>query len=154
MDDLLLRWLYFHTVYRSALAHLQVYSMVRVFLHCFYTGYRNENVECLMGPVMGGYLQPVQDKLNIPPRWQPGNYRLTAGKWPSPNLIANLMDLSTYNGYYIMVMAAEWNEEVISQAKIIGVLSPIAGDMVAKFSHENLQEKDNEIASYVAGFSN
>lgn len=107
-----------------------------------------------MGPVVGGYFQPVPDKLHTPPRWKPGNYSLTAGTWPSPNLSADLMDLSTYNGYGIMVMASEWNEEVISRARIIGIMSTMATDVVTKFASEVLQEKESEIATYVSGHSN
>lgn len=114
---------------------------------------REKNV-LFMGPVAGGYFQPVPDKLTDPPRWKPGNYSLTAGIWPSPNLKADLMDLSTYNGYGIMVMASEWNEEVISRARIIGILSSMASDVVAKFAFEALQEKESEIATYVSGHSN
>lgn len=107
-----------------------------------------------MGPVENGYFKPVSDKVNTPPRWEKGNYRLAAGKWPSPNLTADLMDLTPYNGYYIMVMASEWNEEVISQARIFGILNTSAGDVINKYAYEHLQEKEDEIATYISGIGN
>jgi hypothetical protein len=107
-----------------------------------------------IGPVENGYFKPVPDKTNTPPRWQPGNYSLTAGKWPSPNLTADLIDLTPYNGYSIMVIASKWNEEVISQARIFGVLDNVACDVINKFSFEKLQEKEDEIAAYISGIAN
>jgi hypothetical protein len=108
-----------------------------------------------LGPVMEGYFQPVPDKLHTPPRWEQGSYSLTAGKWPSPGLTtADLIDLTPYNGSGILVMASAWTTEVISQARIIGVLSSMACDVVAKFAYETLQAKEEEIAAYVSGISN
>ncbi|WP_018478771.1 hypothetical protein [Pontibacter roseus] len=107
-----------------------------------------------MGPVEDGYFQPIPDKANTPPRWEQGSYSLAAGKWPSPGSTADLMDLSSYNGYTIMVVASAWNKEVISQARIFGVLSPMAGDVVAKYGYSALQAKEEEIANYISGISN
>lgn len=114
---------------------------------------QNMNV-LFMGPVENGFFKPVPDKSNTPPRWNPGSYSLTAGKWPSPNLKADLMDLTSYNGYSIMVIASDWNEEVISQARIFGVLNNTAQDVVNKFAFEKLQEKEDEIATYISGIGN
>lgn len=114
----------------------------------------NEVNVLFMGPVENGYFKPVPDKRNTPPRWEAGSYSLAAGKWPSPSLTAALMDLSTYNGYSIMVIASEWNEEVISQARIFGVLNNTACDVVNKFAYEHLQEKEDDISAYVSGISN
>ncbi len=107
-----------------------------------------------MGPVVDGYFQPVPDKLNNPPRWEQGSYSIASGKWPSPNLNADLMDLTPYNGYAILVVASAWNKEVISKARVFGVLTTMASDVVAKFAYENLQEKEDEIAAYISGISN
>ncbi len=107
-----------------------------------------------MGPVEDGYFKPVPDKLNTPPRWEQGTYSLAAGKWPSPNLSADLMDLAPYNGYSIMVIASAWNKEVISHARIIGVLDNTTQDVITKFAFDKLQEKEDEIAGYVSGLSN
>jgi hypothetical protein len=107
-----------------------------------------------MGPVENGYFKPVPDKMNTPPRWKAGNYSLAAGKWPSPGSTADLMDLTHYNGYSLMVMASEWNEEVISQARIFGVLNNSARDVINKFTYEHLQKKEDEIASYISGIDN
>lgn len=107
-----------------------------------------------MGPVENGYFKPVPDKAHTPPRWEQGSYSLAAGKWPSPNLTADLMDLTPYNGYSIMVIASEWNKEVISQARIFGVLNNPARDVINKFAYEQLQEKEDEIATYISGISN
>lgn len=107
-----------------------------------------------MGPVENGYFKPVPDKINTPPRWERGTYSLTTGKWPSPGSTADLMDLTYYNGYSIMVMASEWNEEVISQARIFGVLNNSARDVINKFAYQYLQEKEDEIATYISGIDN
>ncbi|PRY10166.1 hypothetical protein CLV24_11583 [Pontibacter ummariensis] len=107
-----------------------------------------------MGPVVDGYFQPVPDKLNTPPRWEQGSYSITAGKWPTPGLSPNLMDLTRYNGYSILVMASAWDKEVISQARIFGVLTNMASDVIAKFAYASLQEKEEEIAAYISGISN
>lgn len=107
-----------------------------------------------MGPVENGYFKPVPDKANTPPRWEQGNYSLAAGKWPSPNLNADLMDLTPYNGYSIMVIASAWNQEVISQARVFGVLNSTAQDVLTKFAYETLQAKEDEIAAYISGISN
>ncbi|MCX2740926.1 hypothetical protein [Pontibacter anaerobius] len=107
-----------------------------------------------IGPVEDGYFQPVQDMLHTPPRWEKGNYSITAGKWPAPGSTANLMDLSQYNGYAIMVMASAWDKEVISQARIFGVLNTMASDVIAKFAYEHQQGKEDEIAAYISGISN
>lgn len=107
-----------------------------------------------MGPVVDGYFQPVPDSLNTPPRWQQGNYSITAGKWPAPGLTPNLMDLTPYNGHGILVMASAWDKEVISQARIFGVVSTMACDVISKFVYEKLQEKEEEIAAYISGISN
>jgi hypothetical protein len=107
-----------------------------------------------MGPVEDGYFKPVADKLNNPPRWEKGSYSIAAGKWPSPGLTADLMDLIPYNGYAIMVIASAWNEEVISQARVFGVLNTMASDVIAKFAYEHLQEKEEEITAYISGTSN
>ena len=105
-----------------------------------------------IGPVADGFFQPVQDKLETPPRWEQGNYSLTAGKWPSKTL--NLMDLTSYNGYVLLVIAAAWDAEVISQARIVGVMDTMAGDVLSKFAYRTLQEKEEEIAAYTSGLSN
>lgn len=105
-----------------------------------------------IGPVADGYFQASQDKLENPPRWEQGNYSLTSGKWPAPT--PNLMDLSSYNGFVIVVIASAWNEEVISQARIVGVMTTMAGDVLTKFAYRELQEKEDEIASYTSGLSN
>lgn len=105
-----------------------------------------------IGPVSNGFFQPTQDKLENPPRWEQGNYSLTAGKWPSK--IPNLMDLTPYNGYALVVIAAAWDTEVISQARIIGVMNLMAGDVLTKFAYLTLQEKEEEIAGYTSGLSN
>ncbi|GAA4436761.1 hypothetical protein GCM10023188_30200 [Pontibacter saemangeumensis] len=105
-----------------------------------------------IGPVADGFFQPTQDKLENPPRWEQGNYSLTAGKWPSQ--LPNLMDLTPYNGYALMVIAAAWDKEVISQARIVGVMSKMAGDVLSKFAYLTLQEKEEEIAGYTSGLSN
>ncbi|GAB3812174.1 hypothetical protein [Pontibacter rugosus] len=107
-----------------------------------------------MGPVVDGYFQPVPDKANTPPRWEQGSYSLTAGKWPSPGLTSDLMDLTPYNGYSILVMASAWNKEVISQARVFGVLTTMACDVISNFAYENLQDKEDEIAAYISGISN
>ncbi|ARS34575.1 hypothetical protein [Pontibacter actiniarum] len=107
-----------------------------------------------MGPVVDGYFQPVPDKVNTPPRWEQGSYSITADKWPPPSLSPNLMDLTPYNGYAIMVMASAWDKEVISQARIFGVLSTMANDVIANFAYDCLQEKEEEIAAYISGISN
>jgi len=105
-----------------------------------------------VGPVADGFFQPTPDKLETPPRWEQGNYSLTAGKWPNP--VPNLMDLTPYNGYMIMVLAGAWDKEVISQARVIGVMTPMAGDVLSKFAYLTLQEKEEEIAGYTSGLSN
>jgi hypothetical protein len=107
-----------------------------------------------MGPVVNGYFLPVPDKKETPPRWEPGSYSLAAGKWPSPNLTADLMDLTPYNGNALMVIASDWNQEVISQARIFGVLNNVACDVIQKFAFEQLQEKEEEIAVYISGIGN
>lgn len=107
-----------------------------------------------MGPVVNGYFLPVPDKKQTPPRWEPGSYSITAGKWPSPNLTADLLDLTPYNGNSIMVIASDWNKEVISQARIFGVLNNVACDVIQKFTFEHLQEKEEEIAVYISGIGN
>lgn len=116
-------------------------------------GIRQNNV-LFMGPVLDGYFQPASDKLHEPPRWETGNYSITAGKWPSPSLVPNLTDLTLYNGYVIMVMASEWDKEVISHAKIFGVMDNASGDVITKFVYQHLQEKEEEIAAYISGISN
>lgn len=105
-----------------------------------------------IGPVSDGFFQPAQDKLENPPRWEQGNYSLAAGKWPSK--IPNLMDLTSYNGYALVVIAAAWDTDVISQARIIGVMNLMAGDVLTKFAYLTLQEKEEEIAGYTSGLSN
>lgn len=105
-----------------------------------------------IGPVADGFFQATQDKLENPPRWEQGNYSLAAGKWPSK--IPNLMDLTSYNGYVLLVIAAAWDEEVISQARIVGVMTTMAGDVLSKFAYKTLQEKEEEIAGYTSGISN
>lgn len=107
-----------------------------------------------MGPVENGYFKPFPDKLHTPPRWEQGSYSLAAGKWPSPNLNADLMDLTPYNGYSLMVMASAWNKEVISQARIFGVLNNIGCDVIHKFAYDTIQAKEEEIAVYISGISN
>lgn len=107
-----------------------------------------------LGPVMDGFFQPYQDKLYTPPRWEQGNYSITAGAWPAPGLIPNLMDLTSYNGYVLLVIAAAWDSEVISQARILGVMDASAGDILSKFIYQHLQEKEEEIAAYTSGLSN
>jgi len=107
-----------------------------------------------MGPVENGYFKPYPDKLNTPPRWKQGSYSLAAGKWTAASTTADLMDLSPYNGYSIMVMACAWNMEVISQARIFGVLNTQACDVLYKYAYESLQEKEEEIAAYISGISN
>lgn len=105
-----------------------------------------------VGPVTDGYFQAAQDKLEHPPRWEQGNYSITNGKWPSPT--PNLIDLSPYNGYVLVVIAAAWNEEVISEARIVGVMTAMAGDVITKFAYKGMQEKEDEIAAYTSGLSN
>jgi hypothetical protein len=83
-----------------------------------------------------------------------GSYSIAAGKWPSPNLTADLLDLTPYNGQAIMVVASAWNQEVISEARIIGVLDKESCDVIQKFAYEHMQEKESEIASYITGISN
>ncbi len=107
-----------------------------------------------LGSVEDGFFQAHQDKLQTPPRWPQGNYSLTAGSWPPPSLVPELMDLSAYNGYVLLVVASAWDSEVISQARILGVMDASAGDMLSKFGYLHLQEKEEEIAAYTAGFSN
>lgn len=108
-----------------------------------------------IGPVIEGYFQPVQDKLQTPPRWEQGSYSITAGKWPAPGQPASLMmDLTSYNGYVLLVIASAWDKEVISQARIIGITDTAAGDMLSKFAYQHLQEKEEEIAAYTSGLSN
>ena len=107
-----------------------------------------------MGPVVDGYFQPVPDNANTPPRWEQGSYSITAGKWPSTGLHTGLIDLTPYNGQGILVMASAWDKEVISQARIFGVLSSMACDVISKFAYEKLQEKEEEIAAYISGISN
>ncbi|QCR21101.1 hypothetical protein [Pontibacter sp. SGAir0037] len=116
-------------------------------------GLKKKNV-LFMGPVVDGFFQPEKDKLHDPPRWEPGNYSLAAGKWPPPSLVPNFIDLTSYNGYVLMVMASEWDKEVISEARIFGVLDAGSGDVVGKFVYKNLQEKEEEIAAYISGISN
>ena len=105
-----------------------------------------------IGPVADGFFQPAQDKLETPPRWEQGNYSLTAAKWPSKT--PSLMDLTSYNGYVLLVIAAAWDAEVISQARIVGVMNTMAGDVLSKFAYRTLQEKEEEIAGYTSGLSN
>jgi hypothetical protein len=107
-----------------------------------------------MGAVENGYFMPVPDLKQSPPRWEPGSYSITAGNWPSPNLSAALLDLTPYNGQSIMVIASDWNQEVISEARIFGVLDKVACDVLQKFAYEHMQEKEEEIASYISGISN
>lgn len=107
-----------------------------------------------IGAVKNGYFNPVPDLKNSPHRWEPGMYSIAAGKWPSPNLSADLLDLSPYNGKSIMVIASDWNQEVISEARIFGVLDNVACDVIQKFAYEHMQEKEEEIASYISGISN
>lgn len=107
-----------------------------------------------MGPVEDGYFKPVPDKLNTPPRWESGTYSLAEGKWTASSTTAHLMDLSPYNGYSILVIASEWNKEVISDARLFGVLDTVAGDVIHKFGYQHLQEKEEEIARYISGIGN
>jgi len=107
-----------------------------------------------LGPVMDGFFQPNQDKLHTPPRWEQGNYSITADAWPPPSLVPNLMDLTSYNGYVLLVIASAWDSEVISQARILGVMDAMAGDILSKFTYQHLQEKEEEIAAYTSGLSN
>ena len=107
-----------------------------------------------MGAVNDGYFMPVPDLKESPPRWEPGSYSIAAGKWPSPNLTADLMDLTLYNGQSILVVASDWNEEVISEARILGVMDNITCDVLQKFAYELMQEKEEEIASYISGINN
>ena len=107
-----------------------------------------------IGAVENGYFNPMPDLKQDPPRWEPGLYSIAAGKWPSPNTTADLMDLTPYNGNSIMVVASEWNQEVISEARIFGVLDKVACDVIQKFAYEHMQEKEAEIASYISGISN
>jgi hypothetical protein len=107
-----------------------------------------------MGAVENGYFNPGPDLKNSPPRWEPGTYSIAAGKWPSPNLTADLLDLTPYNGQSIMVIASDWNQEVISEARIFGVLDKVACDVIQKFAYEHMQEREQEIASYISGISN
>lgn len=107
-----------------------------------------------VGTVENGYFKPAPDLRHSPPRWEPGLYRIAAGKWPSPNLTADLLDLAPYNGKAIMVIASDWNEEVISEARLFGVLDKVACDVIQKFAYEHMQEKEEEIASYISGISN
>ncbi len=107
-----------------------------------------------MGPVKQGYFLPVPDLKQSPPRWEPGSYRITTGKWPSPNRIADLLDLSPYEGQSILVIASDWDKEVISQARVFGVLSNVACDVIQKFAYEHLQGKEEEIARYISGIGN
>lgn len=107
-----------------------------------------------LGAVENGYFNPVPDLKQHPPRWKPGSYSITAGKWPSPNLTADLLDLSPYEGNSIMVIASAWNEEVISEARIFGVLDKVACDVLQKFAYGHMQEKEEEIASYISGINN
>ena len=99
-----------------------------------------------------GFFQPAQDKLEKPPRWEQGNYSLTATKWTSRT--PSLMDLTSYNGNVLLVIAAAWDAEVISQARIVGVMNTMAGDVLSKFAYRTLQEKEEEIAGYTSGLSN
>jgi hypothetical protein len=107
-----------------------------------------------MGAVENGYFNPVPDLKQSPPRWEPGLYSIAAGKWPSPNLTADLLDLSPYEGKSIMVIASDWNQEVISEARIFGTLDKVACDVLQKFAYEHMQEKEEEIASYISGINN
>lgn len=107
-----------------------------------------------LGPVVDGFFQPNQDKLHSPPRWEQGNYSITAGAWPPPSLVPNLMDLTSYNGYVLLVIASDWDSEVISQARILGVMDAMAGDILSKFIYQHLQEKEEEVAAYTSGLSN
>ncbi|WP_347158588.1 hypothetical protein [Pontibacter chitinilyticus] len=109
-----------------------------------------------LGPVADGFFQPTQDRLHTPPRWELGNYSLTAGIWPpvTGTPLPSFMDLTSYNGYMLLVIASAWDKEVISQARIIGVLSTMAGDVMSKFGYQHLQEKEEEIAAYTSGLSN
>ncbi|MBD1395772.1 hypothetical protein H9Q13_01225 [Pontibacter sp. JH31] len=114
---------------------------------------KKDNV-LFMGAVEDGYFMPVPDIKHSPPRWEPGSYRIAAGKWPSPNLSADLVDLTHYNGQSIMLIASNWNEEVISEARIFGVLDRVSCDVLQKFAYEHMQETEEEIASYISGISN
>ncbi|MBX0334259.1 hypothetical protein K3G39_13530 [Pontibacter sp. HSC-14F20] len=114
----------------------------------------NKSNVLFIGAVENGYFNPVPDMKHSPPRWEPGTYSLAAGKWPSPNLTADLLDLTPYNGQSIMVIASDWNEEVISEARIFGVLDKVACDVIQKFAYEHMQDKEEEIASYISGISN
>ncbi|WP_242917832.1 hypothetical protein [Pontibacter liquoris] len=107
-----------------------------------------------IGPVVNNYFIPAPDKKQTPPRWEQGSYRLASGKWPSPGSTADLMDLTPYNGSSIMVIASAWNEEVISQARIFGVLNNVACEVIQTFAYEHLQEKEEEITVYISGIGN
>lgn len=107
-----------------------------------------------LGHVEDGYFHAIPDKLNTPPRWDQGNYSITSGKWPSPDLTSNFIDLSEYNGEAIMVMASAWDTEVISQARIFGKLNQMACDVIATFAYEKLQANEEEIAAFISGISN
>lgn len=109
-----------------------------------------------IGPVVEGFFQPVPDKLFNPSRWEQGNYRITAGKWPTASTSPNFTDLTHYNGYYLLIMASDWSDsdKVISQARIIGVLDSSSGDVISKFAYATMQEKEEEIAVYISGISN
>jgi hypothetical protein len=107
-----------------------------------------------IGHVEEGYFHPAPDKLNNPPRWEQGAYNITTGKWPSPELTSNFIDLSEYNGDAIMVMASAWDTEVISQARIFGKLSQMACDVIVTFAYDKLQASEEEIAAFISGISN
>lgn len=107
-----------------------------------------------IGLVENGYFNPVPDLKQDPPRWEPGLYSIATGKWPSPNLTADLLDLTPYNGNAIMVIASDWNREVISEARVFGVLDKVACDVLQKFAYEHMQDKEAEIAAYISGISN
>ncbi|MCC9134831.1 hypothetical protein ACFSKU_20010 [Pontibacter silvestris] len=116
-------------------------------------GLRAANV-LFMGPVVDGFFQPVPDKLFTPPRWEQGNYRVTAGKWPTASTVPVFTDLTHYNGYYLLIMASGWEDKVISQARIIGVQDSSSGDVISKFAYATMQEKEEEIAVYISGIGN
>jgi hypothetical protein len=107
-----------------------------------------------MGAVENGYFNPVPDLKHSPPRWEPGSYSIAEGKWPSPSLTADLLDLTPYNGRAILVIASDWNQEVISEARIFGVLDKVACDVLQKFSYEHMQDREEEIAVYISGIGN
>jgi hypothetical protein len=107
-----------------------------------------------MGAVENGYFNPVPDLKHSPPRWEPGSYSIAEGKWPSPNLTADLLDLTPYNGKSILVIASDWNQEVISEARIFGVLDKVACDVIQKFAYEHMQDREEEIAVYISGIGN